>query len=213
MNSPGHANKKFDSWFRSIFVDATDASEPPETAEAPIFIRRLFSELEELSRKHPSDAIASGLKRLIDQGRSDEMHSLMNDSLPIEDRVAAVESFSGLLRYFEAHCAPVPSHASENRKTLLNEVCYQWWDIFPAFPILKNPRRRPIEAAFLRHMSDALKSKSPAVQEYGLHGLGHWHHDYPKEVEAAIDEFLNRNPQLDDAMRTYAASAREGMVR
>lgn len=212
MKSSGHAGDKFESWFRSIFIDGTDCLEPPVKTEIPVYIRRLFDEFEKLTRTLSVDVVAGGLERLIDQGRSDEMHALMDDNLPLEARVAAVDSFRGLLRYFEAHCAPVPSHDPENPRTPINKVCYQWWDRFPAFPMSENPKRKPVEASFLRLMSDALRSNSTAVQEYGLHGLGHWHHDYPKEVEAAVDDYLNRNPQLEAAMKSYAVSAREGMV-
>lgn len=212
MKSPAQAEDRFESWFRSIFIDGIDCVEPPVKAEAPVYIRRLFDEFEKLTHALPVEVVASGLERLIDQGRSDEMHSLMDDSLPLEIRVAAVDSLRGLLRYFEAHCAPVPGHELENSRTPINKVCYQWWDRFPAFPMPDNPKRKPVEAAFIRHMSDALKSNSLAVQEYGLHGLGHWHHDYSNEVEAAVDDYLNRNSKLDAAMKSYAASARAGMV-
>lgn len=178
----------------------------------PSYFKKLFDDFEQLTRGYSVDAVARGLDRLIDQGRSDEMHALMDDNLPLKERVAAVDSLRGLLRYFESHCAPFLSHVPGNPRTPLNVVCYQWWDRFPAFPMPENPKRKPIEAAFLRHMSDALKSNSPAVQEYGLHGLGHWHHDYPKEVEGAVDDYLNRNPKLDETMKSYATSAREGMV-
>lgn len=214
MNSPNQSNPRFDLWVRSIFDDdAPDPPRPMEPAERVVFIKKLFDNFEKLMSRYPVDAVASGLERLIDPGGNDDMHALKDDHLPVEERVAAIASLAGLLRYFEAHCLPVLSCNSERPRSLLNEICYCWWDIFPAFPMLENPKRRPIEAAFLGHMADALKSNSPAVQEYGLHGLGHWHHDYPKEVEAAVDDYLDRNREIDPALKSYAASARDGAVR
>lgn len=212
MNKSDDIDKHFDSWFRSIFNENRQEDNPPSLESMPRFIKKLFDELEELTSTYPVDAVANGLERLIDQGRSDEMHALMDDALPLAERLGAVRSLNGLLRYFELHCLPVTSHEAKRPKSPLNEICFQWWDIFPAFPMPENPKRKPIEAAFLRHFSEALKSKSPAVQEYGLHGFSHWSHDYPNEAREAIDEYLKRNPGLDASLRAYAADAREGLV-
>lgn len=212
MRLSANEETQFGSWFRSIFLEDKDLAEPPALAVMPKFIKRLFDGFEQLTSDIPADTVAKGLDRLIDQGRSDEMHTLMDDRLPLEERIAAVASLSGLLRYFEAHCLPTPSHDSSHPRTPLNEVCYLWWDRFPAFPMPGTPERKAVEAAFLRHFSEALDSDSPAVQEYGLHGFSHWSHDYPKETAIAVDAFLKQHPNLGDSLRAYAASAREGLA-
>lgn len=211
MRSSVHDETQFDPWFRSIFM-GDNLAEAPALAVMPKFIKRLFDGFGQLTEKIPVDAVAKGLDRLIDQGRSDEMHTLMDDRIPLQERIAAVASLSGLLRYFEANCLPTPSHSSSHPRTPLNEICYLWWDRFPAFPMPGNSKRKEIEAAFLRHFSEALDSVSPAVQEYGLHGYSHWSHDYPKEAEDAINSFLQRHPDLDESLRAYAIKAREGLV-
>lgn len=214
MKTSNPADRRFDLWLRSNFEN--ENLEPPRpmgAAERLEFVKKLFGEFDQLMARYPVDSVAAGLERLIDPGGNEDMHALSNDELPAEDRISAISSLSGLLRYFEAYCQPLLSHNSDRPHSPLNRICYSWWDIFPAYPLPSNPMRKPIEIAFLRHMSDALKSESPAVQEYGLHGLGHWHHDYPKEVEAAVDDYLNRNPQLGEIIKSYALSARDGTVR
>lgn len=213
MNSPDQSTPRFGLWIRSIFDDdVPDPPRPMEASERVEFIKQLFDAFESLMSHYSVDAVARGLERLIDPGGNDDMHALKDDHVPVEKRVAAIASLSGLLGYFEAHCLPVLSHNSERPRSNLNEICYCWWDIFPVFPMLENPKRRPIEAAFLRHMSDALKSASPAVQEYGLHGFSHWSHDYPKEAKEAIDDYLRHHPIIDESLRAYATDARAGLV-
>lgn len=214
MTIPMKHDPRFELWLGSIFDDtAPNPPRPMEWAERLAFISALFGEFELLMSKYPANSVAAGLERLIDPGGNEDMHALTNAELPAGTRVEAINNLSGMLRYFETHCLPELSHASAEPLSPLNEICYSWWDIFPAFPNTEDPARRPIDAAFLRHMSDALKSNSPAVQEYGLHGLGHWHHDYPKEVETLVGQYLDRNRQLDASLASYAASARQGMIR
>lgn len=208
------SDPRFDRWIRSIFDD--NPPSPPadlEDSEKINFIKRLFESFDAFMTIYPVSAVAAGLGRIIDPGGFEYLNALTDDCLPEGERISAIESLNGLMRYFEIHCLPVASHNSANPRSPLNEVCYCWWDRFPVFPDLENPRRKGIEAAFLRHMATALKSSSPAVQEYALHGLGHWHHDYPIEVEAAIEEYLKCNHSIDPILKSYAASAREGMVR
>lgn len=213
MTTEENSDPRFGRWLRSIFdEDSPDPPRPLEAEDRVEFIKKLFDGFESLTSKYSVDAVAGGLERLVDPGENEDFHALMDDHVAVEKRVAAIASLQSLLRYFEAHCSPVPSHDSAGPRSGLNEVCYSWWDFFPAFPMRENPKRKPIEAAFLRHFSEALKSKSPAVQEYGLHGFSHWSHDYPNEAREAIDEYLKRNPGLNASLRAYAADAREGLV-
>ena len=51
---------------------------------------------------------------------------------------------------------------------------------------------------------------SDVCRESALHGLGRWHYDYAKEVEAIIDGFLSRKPELRPELKFFALEARRG---
>ena len=61
-------------------------------------------------------------------------------------------------------------------------------------------------------MAEILALDSLACQESALHGLGHWQHAYPEEVQQIIDRFLNANKNLRPELAAYARSARTGCV-
>jgi hypothetical protein len=61
-------------------------------------------------------------------------------------------------------------------------------------------------------MRHVLALDALACQESALHGLGHWHLNYPAQLEEAIDVFLESEPQLDPRLQQYAFSARRGCV-
>lgn len=62
-------------------------------------------------------------------------------------------------------------------------------------------------------MERTLQLDNIACQESALHGLGHWHSAYPKEVERIIDAFLQSNLNIRPELEQYAQSARIGMVQ
>lgn len=214
MKKTDQSDSLFPIWFRSIFDENSPRLlRPLESTVRLSFIHKLFDEFEDLMANYSVEAVARGLERFIDPGRSDDLFTLTDDRLPLENRIAAISGLNDVLRYFEIHCLPVVSHNSEMPRSPLNDICYRWWDIFPACPAPGDSRRKPIDDAFLQHLTDALNSKSPALQEYGLHGLGHWQYDYPEQVAVAVDNYLNRNQRIDEALKSYAMSAREGMIR
>lgn len=69
-----------------------------------------------------------------------------------------------------------------------------------------------IDEACLEVMQRTLDLDALACCESTLHGLGHWAHSYPQEVEAIISTWLVRNPFLKEALKEYAHAARKGHV-
>ncbi len=61
-------------------------------------------------------------------------------------------------------------------------------------------------------MRRTLDLSSDACRESALHGLGHWHLEYPQQVEAIIDRFLDSHPDLRSELKAYARAARKGRV-
>jgi len=88
-----------------------------------------------------------------------------------------------------------------------------WWDSFPIAGAPDDPTRTEVDEAFLEVMDRLLDLPSEACQESALHGLGHWHLEYPKQVEAIIGSFLDRHPVLRSELKEYALDAREGLVQ
>lgn len=126
--------------------------------------------------------------------------------------------------------------------TPLNAVCYMWWDLFPTWgnpgaqaPSAtratrgggRQPAPRPPEPAgdlgaadlhtpdevILHVLGRTLRLASEPCREGALHGLGHWHHAYPGQVEATIDRWLAGAPTISPELRAYAERARSGCVQ
>jgi hypothetical protein len=70
-----------------------------------------------------------------------------------------------------------------------------------------------VDAEFLEVMRQALALPHDACRESALHGLGHWHRAYPSQTTGIIDEFLARNGDVRDELRSYALAARCGCVQ
>jgi hypothetical protein len=104
--------------------------------------------------------------------------------------------------YFAVRCGPKPREGGP-----LSTVCYMWWDMDCWYSI-------PSEE-FFAMLRAILAIDHPGCQESALHGLGHEHTggQNDAEVEAIIDEFLARRPNLDAELREYALLARRGMVQ
>ena len=213
MTSPGLNDERFALWIRSLF-DENPPKRPAsmDNSENLKFVKKLFDDFENTVSPFPVDAVAKGLWRLINPGGAEEMHALKDENLQLKTRLDTIASLSNWLRYLEAHATPFKGCVTMERGSAINDLAHKWWDFFPAYPAPEMSTRKPFEAAFLMHFSVALKSKSPVVQEYGLHGFSHWQHFYPKEVKAAVDEYLKRNPDLEETLREYAMDTLEGVA-
>lgn len=138
---------------------------------------------------------------------------LTDPALPLENRVHCVRAMTNLFRdLFATYCTPHLSHRSEEGSPL-NSACYMWWDIITFGPSPGAPQQRPVDEAALDVMRLTLAMDSIACQESALHGLGHWHHAYPAEIEGIIDPFVERQRNGRPELLTYAHSARCGCVQ
>jgi hypothetical protein len=133
-------------------------------------------------------------------------------SIEWELRHRLIRSFETLFRdLFTARCAPVLGHLSETQNRL-SVVCYMWWD-FDCWCAMPDPlTRNPYDSALFASMKAILAIDHVACQESALHGLGHWQHAHKSEVEAIIDEFLQRSPDIREDLRHYAYNAHRGYV-
>lgn len=112
------------------------------------------------------------------------------------------------------YCTDHLSHLDRGQQpsSPLNMTCYMLWDLaglagpamFPGEEFLVDPIFEVLEFA--------LGLDSMACQESALHGLGHLKNHHEARVRRIIDEYLERNPDLDPDLEEYALAAREGMI-
>ena len=115
-------------------------------------------------------------------------------------------SFEVLFReFFAVRCEPVLGHMNEGGP--LNTICYMWWDLDCWYSIP--------DTSIVPMQCSILAIDHTACQESALHGLGHkcQIREANPEIEAIIDDFLRRKPDLRPELREYALSARQGMVQ
>ena len=84
--------------------------------------------------------------------------------------------------------------------------CHMWWDGMRYFGHDPDPR---VKDALLEAMSAILAIDSEACWGSALHGLGHLDHEGKADV---IRGFLQRHPELDGELRSYAQAAICGEV-
>lgn len=70
--------------------------------------------------------------------------------------------------------------------------------------------RRELDQEILGVLESTLQLDSIACRESALHGLGHWQHYYPLQVEKIIDAFLMNHRVLRKELETYAVNAYTG---
>ena len=144
---------------------------------------------------------------------SNHIFALTDSSVPWTARQRCVRSIHNLFeRCFFKRCTPHLSHLDELGAGPLNLVCYMWWDIIPLSGQPDNPEHTEIDEEILGVLESILQLDSVACRESALHGLGHWHLSYPKQVEGIIDTFLENQSGLRQELQAYAMNARGGCV-
>jgi hypothetical protein len=88
-----------------------------------------------------------------------------------------------------------------------------WWDLLGGSGQADDPTTPLRAQACLEVMRRTLELDADACRESALHGLGHWHAEYPSEVEAIIAQFLEQQDSLRPALRAYALAAQAGCVQ
>jgi len=218
----------FEDWVAGVFdhpvtkpewhwgPEATNWSRPNE--EALEFTARLFDQPAEILRRFSDAQLNQGFWFLLGSN-GDVMRGLDNEDIAWELRLRCIRSFSSVFEtLFATRCS---SHLSHLRRTnvpddpglsSLNEVCYMWWDFDCWCARPEVVAHRKIDAAFLEVMEQTLGLPHDACRESALHGLGHWHREYPAETTTIIDAFLEQSGPIREELRDYAQQARQGCV-
>ncbi len=140
------------------------------------------------------------------------MFSLVEPSVPLLTRLRALRSFVPLFEQVMAvRCSPHPSHLDEQPANSLNSVCYMWWDVLPIHGKPDEPERTDFDAEVLRVLPRLLSIPHDACRESALHGISEWQLYYPS-IEAVVDDWLARTPELRPELRSYAQRAKAGSV-
>ena len=220
-------NISFDAWVLHIFdrpvIDPAECwnsnIDIPQIVPTILleYITTLFNNSGELLREFSDAEINQGLWFLIGECTTDLGVFLRDSSISLELRLSCVRSMSQVFEQCLAkRCTSHLSHldksdADASEVSLLNSVCYMWWDIFPSWGNSEDPSLRAIDEACIEVMEKTLKLPSTACQESAIHGLHHWKSEYEERCGGLLTEYLNLNPIPE--LRDYALAARDGLIQ
>jgi hypothetical protein len=177
------------------------------------YLTRAFENTLSVFAPYSDSQLNQGLWYLASNACSNHMFALMDASVSWPARERCIRSFQSLYQdCFASRCTPHLSHLDEPGAGPLNSVCYMWWDILPVAGRPDDAAGKELDQAILQVMDAALRLDSIACQESALHGLGHWHLHYARQVEGIIQAFLQRNQTLAENLQKYASSALSGCV-
>jgi len=217
------SNLSFDEFVRFVFDHSVDGPQWYFDLDAPFwagpgavtiaYVTRLFEEPEDVLAPYDDAQLGQGFWFLLSNGCSDCMMALYDEAVPVADRARCIASFTNVFRrLFAVRCSPHLSHLDEPGAAAINLPCYMWWNILPLAAAPEDRARREIDRAALDVMANVVMLDAIACQESALHGLGHWQHAYPREVEDIIDRFIAARPQARAELLAYAKSSRRGCV-
>ncbi len=201
-------------WFHQPDCDYwRESADPNRTVD---YLTRLFSNVDRLVTPYTNAQIDQGLNFLTSNGASDHMFELLEAEVPLDARIACVQSFYDVYeKLYARQCDPIllsMIFGHDANINPLNLTCYMWWDNSPFYGKSGDPVTEQLDQPILDVMAKTLQINHMACQEGALHGLGHWSGKYPEFVEATIDRFLETNPDLHPALRSYALAARTGQI-
>ena len=213
----------FEEWVAFIFDHPADGPEwywAPDaaywTGSAAVtaeYVTRLFEDPCPALLGFSEAQLNQGLWYLISPGLGEHMLCLDDPSLALDARVRCIRSCESLFRkLLLPRCSPHLSHRDWTGAAPLNSVCYMWWDLMPVYGGSKTEDRLALQGTALSTMAAILALDSVACQESALHGLGHWHAAFPREVESLIDRFIASHANVVPELLEYARSARCGCV-
>jgi hypothetical protein len=195
-------------------------------------LTRLFENAATVLGPFTNAQLCQGLWFLASNGCSDHLFTLTDPNVPWPARQQAILAIAELFeQVFAKRCEPDrlchrerTVDATANR---LNTACCMWWDIVPLSGLEDRTGTEGVPDACLAVMRRTLALESDACRESALHGLGHFKRSRPREVEAIIDDFLDRfeppgpkrkrrpspTPVLRPELREYAGQVRLGYVQ
>ena len=164
--------------------------------------------------KYTDAQVAMGLDYIFNPSCSDTAFSLRSESVPVSQRLSAIQSIGTLYTdCFARRCTTAGGPTGEKVGTDLNDICYMLWDVTPIVCVGDTLDSSVYLSASLTVLQNALGLHNAACIESALHGLGHLHAFAPLEVERIIDEFLRRSSDLSLSLLRYATAARDGHVQ
>lgn len=198
------------AWYFDI--DVPDIEAHPQD-EARLYAET-FERAGELLAPFSPAQLNQGLNYLSSNSCSDHMFALLNPTVDATLRLRALRSFVPLFRDLMAKvCSPHLGHLDEPGASPLNQACYMWWDVLPFPDVDRWQTDVAFKDAGLDVMRQILAVPHDAVRESALHGLGHWHIRYPREVNKIVRTFLRSGPKLRPELRDYAEAAAQGYVQ
>jgi hypothetical protein len=196
-------------WYWSDESDCWDGGHS-RTVE---LLTQTFLQAETALRRFSDAQLNQGFGYLVSNSCSDIAFCLLDGRVEWSHRKACLEAIGDLFENcFAQRCSNHLAHFDEAGANPLNAVCYMWWDVIPIHGNPGEPSRLETDTTILRVLEHILRVESEACQESALHGLGHWHYYYPREVECIVDSFIGRNRQIRSQLRNYAYAARHGDV-
>lgn len=216
-NKPFNAQSlSFEDWLEYFRVDMPDIDWFADPATLLARLTQLMRSSDYLLQKYTHEEISKLFWSLL--GESGFFQVLYDDRLPLEKRIDCVSSIGDLYKdLFNTQCSRFLSSGIKEMPddvSVLNTICYMWWDLFAASPQSDAPSQRKIEQSIIDLLESLLRTDHAAIQESALHGLGHAHYKAPSQIEEIIDRFLKDKQQaLSNALREYAQSARTGCIQ
>jgi hypothetical protein len=193
----------FDAWIEYLFEWVPTGQESGQDSawlaeygrlDGPVAaaerIRRLFSDSGELLRAYQDEVVGQGLQHVVQE----ELHALQDKRVPIVLRTTGVRSIGTLF---------AEVFAKRGNQGSLGHICFMFWDVAPL---------DLADDTVLDVLEETLKLDSEPCQWAALHGLGHAHMVAPEVVTPIVDRWLRRHRGAPQELRSYAESARIGMV-
>jgi len=214
----------FDEWVRHLFDHPATGPQWFADPDAPFwagpahvtvdYVTRLFENPLPPLDSYSDAQLNQGFRHLVSNGGSDCMFALSDAAVALDARLRCLASFATVFHtLFAVRCTPHLSHLDEPGAGALNAACYMWWDLLPLGGAPSDRALHEIDRAALDVMARVVSLDAIACQESALHGLGHWHAAYPREVEGIVDRFTAAHPRARAELLAYARSARCGCVQ
>lgn len=187
--------------------------------ESISYLTQLFENNGAILAPYSDAQLNQGLWYLVGIHSGDYLRVIRDNSVPLADRIRCIESIFNFYEHvFAVRCSPHLCYLLETSEpepaglSALNSVCYMWWDISPLYGAMEIDNLQLISEAVLNVMKKALELDSVACQESALHGLGHWHFEFPQEVNNIIDSWLAEHLSISEDLKFYAERAQVGRV-
>lgn len=200
----------YEEWVKFVFDHSTDAvsawwfedewdwsdPNPNRTVE---YCTRLFRFPLFLKDDYTPEQIDQGFCFVASGAGSGFLRHLLDDAIPWPVRRACIMAIGDLFeRLFS-----VPDEFDDS-------ALFMWWDVFPSWGKPQDPAFREFDETVLSVMGRILNLPYRPARASALHGLNHWHRNYPTRVVEIIDRFIDANPNLDERMYEMALGSRKG---